>query len=130
MTPLSLDSRLFCRDPAALLGFYAALFDATETEAAKSPTQRALRIGSAELGFTQTDAAALRGLSAALPGEDGIRAFATFAATDEHEVDALAARVAELGGRIVRAPQRTWYGSWQLVAADPEGNAFRVDHHG
>jgi predicted enzyme related to lactoylglutathione lyase len=130
MTLLTLDVHLFCRDPVALLGFYAALFDAAEDEAARSPTHCALRIGTAELGFTRTDSAALLGLAACLPGDDGIRAFATFEMTEEHEVGRLAARAVELGGRVVSAPHRTWYCSWQLVAADPEGNLFRVDHRG
>ena len=41
-------------------------------------------------------------------------------------VDAAASRAEPLGGGIVKAPYRTYYGDWQAVLRDPENNVFRV----
>ena len=42
------------------------------------------------------------------------------------QVDAASRRTLANGGRIVKAPFRTYYQQWQTVLADPEGHAFRV----
>jgi predicted enzyme related to lactoylglutathione lyase len=125
---LAVDVNLFCADPVALSGFYQALLGLPENAAARSPIYRALRLGSAELGFNKTDAYALLGLADRVPGDAGIRAYATFVVAEEAEIDALAARVTALGGRIIKAPYRTYYQAWQVVAEDPEGNVFRLNH--
>lgn len=126
----AVDVNLFCRDPVALMGFYRDLLGLPEREEARSPIYRALRLGEAELGFNRHDAYALLGLADRVPGDAGIRAFATFVLDSEAAVDAGAARVAQLGGRLVKAPFRTYYGAWQAVAEDPEGNVFRLNHRG
>ena len=128
--PLAFDVNLFCADPVALSGFYQALLGLPENVAARSPIYRALRLGEAELGFNKRDAYALLGLADREPGDRGLRAFATFVLGSAAEVEALAARVPDLGGRIVKPPYRTYYGAWQVVAEDPEGNAFRLNHRG
>lgn len=125
-----LDVNLFCADPEALMGFYRQLLDLPENTAARSPIYRALRLGEAELGFNRTDAYALLELADRVPGDRGIRAYPTFVVTEEPQVEALAARIAELGGRVVKGPYRTYYGAWQVVAEDPEGNVFRLNHRG
>ena len=127
---LAADINLFCRDPVALMSFYRDLLGLPENEAARSPIYRALRLGEAELGFNKTDAYALLGLADRVPTDAGLRAYATFVVAREAEVEALAARVPALGGRIVKAPYRTYYGAWQVVAEDPEGNVFRLNHRG
>jgi len=127
---LAVDINLFCADPVALMFFYRDLLGLPENEAARSPIYRALRLGQAELGFNRTDAYALLGLADRVPGDAGIRAFATFVVAEEAEVEALAARTESLGGRVTKPPYRTYYGAWQVVAEDPEGNVFRLNHRG
>lgn len=126
------DVNLFCRDPEALMRFYRDLLGLPERVEARSPIYRALRLGEAELGFNATDAYALLNLADREPAavERGVRAYATFAVAEESAVDALAARVPDLGGRVVKAPCRTYYGAWQSVLADPEDNVFRLNHRG
>jgi predicted enzyme related to lactoylglutathione lyase len=126
--PVSVDVNLFCADPERLMAFYRDLLSLPENEAARSPIYRALRLGASELGFNKTDAYALLNLADRTPGDRGIRGFATFGLPAAADVDALAARVPALGGRIVKAPYRTYYGAWQAVAEDPEGNVFRLNH--
>ena len=127
---LAADINLFCRDPVALMGFYRDLLGLPERNEARSPIYRALRLGDAKLGFNRTDAYALLGLSDRMPTDTGIRAYATFAIAEEGEVNALAARVPLLGGRVIKGPYRTYYNAWQVVAEDPEGNVFRLNHRG
>jgi predicted enzyme related to lactoylglutathione lyase len=127
---LACDINLFCRDPERLMGFYAALLGLPENEAARSPIYRALRFGAVELGFNKTDAYALLGIADRAPAAPATSAYATFVVGTEAEVERLAARVAELGGRVIKPPYRTYYGAWQVVAEDPEGHVFRLNHRG
>ncbi len=129
---VALDVNLFCRDPEALMGFYQALLGLPEQVAARSPIYRALRLGEAELGFNRTDAYALLNLADRAPrdGEAPVRAYATFVVESEAAVDGLAARIPALGGVVLKPPYRTYYGAWQVVATDPEGHAFRLNHRG
>jgi predicted enzyme related to lactoylglutathione lyase len=127
---LALDVNLFCADPVGLMDFYRQLLGLPENEAARSPIYRALRLGEAELGFNKTDAYALLDLADRVPGDAGIRAFPTFVVAAESDIEALAARIAPLGGRVIKGPYRTYYGAWQVVAEDPEANVFRLNHRG
>jgi predicted enzyme related to lactoylglutathione lyase len=128
--PVAVDVNLFCQNPERLMGFYAALLGLPENEAARSPIYRALRLGEAELGFNRTEAYALLGLAGRERNGAAVTAYATFVLGSEAEVEALAARVQELGGRIIQGPYRTYYGAWQVVAEDIEQNVFRLNHRG
>ncbi len=130
MSVLAVDINLFCRDPVGLMGFYAGLLGLPERVEARSDIYRALRFGEAELGFNKVDAYALLGLGDRVPSDAAIRAYATFVVAEEAEVERLAGRVAALGGRVIKGPYRTYYGAWQVVAEDPEGNVFRLNHRG
>lgn len=130
MSVVAADVNLFCRDPVALMGFYRDLLGLAERVEARSDIYRCLRLGQAELGFNRLDAYALLGLADRVPGDAGVRAYATFVVAEEAEVERLAGRVAALGGRVIKGPYRTYYGAWQVVAEDPEGNVFRLNHRG
>jgi predicted enzyme related to lactoylglutathione lyase len=60
----------------------------------------------------------------------GVRAYATFVVSKAAVVERLTERVTALGGRVIQGPYRTYYGAWQVVAEDPEGNVFRLNHRG
>lgn len=47
---------------------------------------------------------------------------------EEADVVSSADRANELGGYIVKAPYRTFYGVWQVVLGDPEGNLLRINY--
>ncbi|MCS6933270.1 MAG: VOC family protein [Acetobacteraceae bacterium] len=130
MSLLACDINLFCRDPERLMAFYAALLGLPENAAARSPIYRALRFGEVELGFNRTDAYALLGIAERQPAAPATTAYATFVLGTEAEVEALAARVVELGGSVIKPPYRSYYGAFQVVAVDPEGNVFRLNHRG
>jgi predicted enzyme related to lactoylglutathione lyase len=130
VTVLAVDVNLFCREPVTLMDFYRDLLGLPENEAARSPIYRALRLGQAELGFNKTDAYEVLGLGDRMPGDAGVRAYPTFVLNNELDVEILGTRVGLLGGRVVKGPYRTYYGAWQIVAEDPEGNVFRLNHRG
>jgi predicted enzyme related to lactoylglutathione lyase len=127
---IACDINLFCRDPERLMAFYAALLGLPENAAARSPIYRALRFGEVELGFNRTEAYELLGIADRAPAAPSTTAFATFVLDSEAAVEALAARAKELGGTVLKPPYRTYYGAWQVVAADPDGNVFRLNHRG
>ncbi len=107
------------------LAFYQGLFGFAEIERSRSPIYRALDTGQSELGFNAPAARDLLSLppAAASPGVD---VFATFMLDTPWAVDDAARRALDLGGHLVKAPFRTYYGQWQAVLADPEGHVFRV----
>ena len=47
---------------------------------------------------------------------------------DDNEVDRVTAAAVAAGATCVKEPGRTYYGAWQSVLLDPEGNAFRLNH--
>ncbi len=124
---VSIDVNFFCADPVALMGFYQALLGLPEVEASRSPIYRALRLGDTEFGFNKTDAYPVLNLADRVPGDKGVKAYPTFVVPAEPDIDALAAKVTALGGKIIKPPYRTYYGAWQVVAEDIEGNVFRLN---
>ncbi len=112
-------------DVDAQLAFYQALFGFAEIETSRTPIYRALDTGDSELGFNAPAARELLALPPA-PAAPATTVFATFVCAEPGEVDRAAARPPALGGRIVKAPFRTYYDQWRAVLADPEGHVFRV----
>lgn len=118
---------LLCEDIDRVFAFYAALLGLPEIESARSPIYRALDTGAAEFGFNAPPARALLGVDGFDGGPAaGTRTFPTFFVDAPAAVDDAAARTPGLGGHVVKAPYRTYYGQWQVVLADPEGHVFRV----
>jgi predicted enzyme related to lactoylglutathione lyase len=55
-----------------------------------------------------------------------VTGYATFLLDSAAQVDDAARRIAPLSGRVLKGPYPTYYGQWQVVAADPEGHVFRL----
>ena len=116
---------ILCADIDRQMAFYQALFGFGEIERSRSPIYRALDTGASELGFNAPPARELLGLPPAAP-TPGVDVFATFVLDTPEAVDNAAARVAAIGGRVIKPPFATYYHQWQSVLADPEGHVFRV----
>jgi predicted enzyme related to lactoylglutathione lyase len=116
---------LLCRDIDAQLAFYQSLLGLAEMPERRSPIYRALDTGASELGFNAPAARELLALPPS-PAEPSPGVFATFMLADAQAVDATAGAALRLGGRVLKAPYATYYGQWQSVLADPEGQVFRV----
>lgn len=121
---------LLCRDIEAQCGFYGALLALPEAVASRSPIYRALEAPGFQFGFNAAPAYALLALEDRRPqagaGAPPVVAYPTLMLDTPHAVDAAARRATALGGRLRKGPYATYYGQWQAVLEDPEGNVFRV----
>lgn len=119
---------VFASDISALSGYYERVFDLPEVAELTSPHFRGLWVGPTVLGFSAFSAYELLQLPQPKVRGPGVTSFLTFECASEPDVTrSVEAAVAE-GGSLVQAPHRTYYGAWQAVLLDPEGNAFRINH--
>jgi predicted enzyme related to lactoylglutathione lyase len=117
---------IFAHDIEKMASFYADLFQLEEIRESRSPIFRGLRTGRANLGFNSHDAYTLLNLQN-LAGGSGVKAFATFDVDKAAEVDRLTPIAVAKGAVLRKAPFTTYYGWYQSVLLDPEGNAFRIN---
>lgn len=120
---------LLCRDIEAQFGFYRQLLGLPEAEQSRSPIYRALETSEFQFGFNAVRAYELLGFVDRKPEGEGavpVVAYATFMVDAPDLVDAAALQATTLGGAAVKGPFATYYGQWQVVLQDPEGNVFRV----
>lgn len=118
---------ILARDFLGLSAYYEGVFDLDEVADLTSPHFRGLWLGSTVLGFSARSAYQLLDLPEPADEEPAVRTFLTFE-VGESDVETYADRGVEAGGTLVQAPHDTYYGAWQAVLLDPEGNAFRVNH--
>lgn len=119
---------ILARDFVGLSGYYERVFGLEEVAALTSPHFRGLWIGGTVLGFSAPSAYDLLELPAPASDDPGVRTFPTFETEAPEEVTTYADRAVAEGGTLVQPPHDTYYGAWQAVLLDPEGNAFRVNH--
>jgi predicted enzyme related to lactoylglutathione lyase len=120
---------LLCRDIEAQLRFYQALLGLPEAEASRSPIYRALETADFQFGFNAHAAYALLNLADRQPPDNAVNpvvAYATLMLDTPDALNTAVAQVPALGGRVLKAPYATYYGQWQAVLCDPEGNVFRL----
>ena len=117
---------MFAQDIQKMASFYADLFQLEEIRESRSPIFRGLRTGKANLGFNSHDAYTLLNLQN-FAGGSGVKTFATFNVDEAAEVDRLTSIAVAKGAVLRKAPFTTYYGWYQSVLLDPEGNAFRIN---
>ncbi len=120
---------LLCRDIEAQMRFYQALLGLPEAEASRSPIYRALETADFQFGFNTHAAYALLNLADRQPPDGAappVVAYATLMLDTPEALDRAVAQVPVLGGAVLKAPYATYYGQWQAVLGDPEGNVFRL----
>lgn len=121
-------TNIFTADIDRLADFYGELFSLDEIVESRSPIFRGFTTGGSAIGFSGPGAYDLLGLS---PQEGpGDRVLQTFDVADEDEVRTLTRRAGELGATLVKEPFKTYYGWYQSVLRDPDGNAFRINFQG
>jgi catechol 2,3-dioxygenase-like lactoylglutathione lyase family enzyme len=118
---------VFCRDHEALAAFYMSVMGFEEVAAVRSPIFIGLDAGGATLGFHHDDAYDLLDL-ADRRSPTGTSVHITFAVGSDEEVEAAVDVISTAGGSILKPPYDSYYDARQIVAADPEGNVFRVTH--
>jgi predicted enzyme related to lactoylglutathione lyase len=117
---------IFADDIDALARFYQDVFALAEVAAYRTPIFRALDAQPTLLALHSHDAYDLLGLVGP-PEVRDVRSMLNFEVGSRDEVARLAALAVEKGGRLIKAPFETYYGAFQAVLADPEGNVFRVN---
>jgi predicted enzyme related to lactoylglutathione lyase len=117
---------IFAQDVVKLAGFYADVFGFEEIVASRSPIFRGLKTKRANIGFNAYDAYELLNLPKSVDGI-GIKVFTTFDVDSTAEVDRLTPIAVARGATLRKAPFTTYYGWYQSVLLDPEGNAFRIN---
>ncbi|HEY9310693.1 VOC family protein [Williamsia sp.] len=119
---------VLARDFVGLAEFYSGLLNLDEVMELRSEHFRGLAVGDTVLGFSAHTAYDMLNLVAPQDGSSGVSSFLTFEMADDNEVDRVTAAAVAAGATCVKEPGRTYYGAWQSVLLDPEGNAFRLNH--
>jgi catechol 2,3-dioxygenase-like lactoylglutathione lyase family enzyme len=120
---------LGCRNLQALTEFYVSLGWPQVLPADEGVSF--FRLAGALLSlYPETDLAA----DATVPTESASNEFRTRSSlainvASPEEVDAALAKVAQVGGRIVKAAQKVFWGGYSGYFADPEGNLWEVAHN-
>lgn len=117
---------VFAKDIVALSQFYMDLFGFTEIEAARSPVFRAVDAGGSAIGFNGLAAYELLNLSA-YANVAGIKFVLTIDVDAPGDVDRIAPLAISNGATLIKEPYKTYYGAYQAVLLDPEGNVFRIN---
>ena len=119
---------VFAGDIESLSHFYRRVFGFDEVTELRSEHFRGMRVGDTILGFSAHTAYGMLNLEAPEHLGPGVRSLLTFEADSDAQVDSLTAIAVAAGGTCLTPPARTYYGAWQSVLLDPEGNAFRINH--
>lgn len=120
---------VICRDFAALSDFYQRTFALPSVDALSSDYFRGLSIGNTILGFSAPAAFSLLNIPEVEPPSPPT-SFWTFEADSRGDVDTLTEGAIANGAVCLRKPAETYYGAWQSVLSDPEGNVFRINRLG
>jgi predicted enzyme related to lactoylglutathione lyase len=117
---------VLARDMIALADFYQKLFDLEEITASRSEYFIGFETGGCCVGISSTGAYDL--LSLTKPDTQTDTILMSFGAPNPEDVDTRCDLAVKLGGAIVKSPFETYYGWYQAVVRDPEGNPFRINY--
>ncbi|MBN9602069.1 MAG: VOC family protein [Afipia felis] len=119
----------FCENVTRQKNFYAELVGWEEIKEASTSIYAVLTQNGVQIAFNGTAAYPLLNLGKRQlksRNDFPIGTMLTFVVDDPAIVNSIARRLPELGGKIVKEPFPTYYGHWQLVFQDPEGNIARI----
>ena len=114
-------------DIEALSSFYATIFDLPEVEELRSEIFVGLDVDGVTLGFSDVKAYELLNITD-WANPSGTAQYLTFEVETDDVVESLAAKAVELGATMLHDPYETYYGAYQAVLSDLDGNVFRINH--
>lgn len=117
-----------CDDIEALSSFYARVFEFPELTDFRSDIFVGLEVDGVMLGFSSKAAYELLQIEAWADAK-GTKQYLTFEAPTDDEVTSLAAAAVDHGATVLHEPYETYYGAYQVVLSDPEGNVFRINNY-
>jgi catechol 2,3-dioxygenase-like lactoylglutathione lyase family enzyme len=124
MVPTPCLVSIICADHVALAGFYAKVCGFPEITELQSPIFTALQTPSIALGFHARAAFELLGIDdASVPSG---QMHLNFDVGGPDDVIACGESFLAAGATLVKEPFQTYYGAFQTVFADPEGNIVRL----
>jgi uncharacterized glyoxalase superfamily protein PhnB len=110
-----------------LFQFYSSTFDLPEVEALRSDIFRGADADGVTIGFSAPVVYQMLNIEA-WADATGTRQYLTFECASDAEVDRRTATAVSLGATLLHDPYETYYGAWQSVLGDPDGNVFRINH--
>ena len=114
-------------DFVGLFEFYSTTFDLPEVEALRSDIFRGADASGVTIGFSAPVVYEMLHIQD-WAHATGTSQYLTFeCATDEEVLQRTSAAV-RLGGEMLHEPYETYYGAYQSVLADLDGNVFRINH--
>ena len=117
---------VFAKNMVALAEYYQTLFNLEEITASRSDYFRGFETGECCIGISSLDAYGL--LSLTKPDTQTDTILMTFGASSREDVDDRCNYAVKLGGKMLKPPFETYYGWYQAVLRDPEGNPFRINY--
>jgi uncharacterized glyoxalase superfamily protein PhnB len=114
-------------DFVALFDFYSSTFELEEVEELHSDIFRGAHVGAMTLGFSASVVYEMLNIEE-WSEPKGTTQYLTFEGASDDEVTLLTERAVSNGARLLHDPYETYYGAYQSVLADPDGNVFRINH--
>jgi uncharacterized glyoxalase superfamily protein PhnB len=114
-------------DFVALFEFYSSTFDLPEVTELHSEIFRGADASGVTIGFSAPVVYEMLNIQD-WADHRGTTQYLTFEVEDDDAVDAATQRAIGKGARLLHEPYETYYGAYQSVLADPDGNVFRINH--
>jgi uncharacterized glyoxalase superfamily protein PhnB len=114
-------------DIEGLSTFYATVFELPEVEELRSDIFRGLDVDGVTLGFSATVVYDMLQIGDE-KNPTGTSQYLTFEVDTDQDVIDRTELAVSLGAKVMHDPYETYYGAFQSVLSDPEGNIFRINH--
>ncbi len=114
-------------DIERLSEFYAEVFDLSDIPELRSDIFVGLDVDGVTLGFSDVAAYELLAITD-WANPTGTAQYLTFEVPTDEAVESLTAKAIELGATLLHDPYETYYGAFQSVLSDLDGNVFRINH--
>ena len=114
-------------DFVALFEFYSTTFELPEVESLRSDIFRGADASGVTIGFSAPVVYEMLHIEEWADAK-GTTQYLTFECETDDAVSAATERAVANGARLLHDPYETYYGAFQSVLADPDGNVFRINH--
>lgn len=114
-------------DFVGLFEFYSSTFGLPEVEELRSDIFRGADASGVTIGFSAPVVYEMLNIQDWAEPK-GTSQYLTFECTSDEAVTETTERAIGNGARLLHDPYETYYGAFQSVLADPDGNVFRINH--
>lgn len=114
-------------DFVRLFEFYSTTFDLAEVVALRSEIFRGADASGVIIGFSAPVVYEMLNIQEWAEPK-GTTQYLTFEVESDSAVAVATDRAVAGGARVLHDPYETYYGAYQSVMADPDGNVFRINH--